>query len=338
MSYAILRTKKLKSIGAVARSARHTFREQLTPNADPAQLSRNRTVGAQGTDSLLQAMKGRLPDKRRRDAVLCIEYLITASPEVFKRHGGHLDDLGGGYFADALVWLKKRHGADNVVSSTVHLDESTPHLVAYVVPRTKDGRLSCRDFLGGVTKLRKMQDDFHAACGSSRGLERGVIGSNAKHEEVATFYSVMKAVGAAPQLGFKDYAAAAFGKKTKRWIEAEDVARANALCAAREPRIRKATRSRCRGLEQTAKQLDLKQQISSHRDIEHGMKEFNLEQRSVALALREAEIGAAESRVLSLEVERDALVRRLDMLEDRKVVAKQAHRRARAYEDSPSLG
>ncbi|MNJ20163.1 hypothetical protein D3C77_144930 [compost metagenome] len=67
MSYAILRTKKLKSIGAVARSARHTFREQLTPNADPAQLSRNRTVGAQGTDSLLQAMKGRLPDKRRRD-------------------------------------------------------------------------------------------------------------------------------------------------------------------------------------------------------------------------------------------------------------------------------
>ncbi|MGZ0786255.1 plasmid recombination protein [Pseudomonas saponiphila] len=87
MSYAILRTKKLKSIGAVARSARHTFREQPTPNADPAQLSRNRTVGAQGSDSLLQVMKGRLPDKRRRDAVLCIEYLITASPEVFKRHG-----------------------------------------------------------------------------------------------------------------------------------------------------------------------------------------------------------------------------------------------------------
>ena len=338
MSYAILRTKKLKSIGAVARSARHTFREQPTPNADPAQLSRNRTVGAQGIDSLVQVMKDRLPDKRRRDAVLCIEYLITASPEVFKRHGGHLDDLGGGYFSDALAWLRKRHGADNVVSSTVHLDESTPHLVAYVVPRTKDGRLSCRDFLGGAVKLQQMQDDFHAACGSSRGLERGVRGSKAKHEEVAAFYSVMKAAGAAPKLGFKDYAAAAFGKKTKRWIEAEDVARANALCAARESRIRKATRSMCRGLEQTAKELGLKQQVSSHRDIEHGMKEFNLEQRSIALALREAENRAAEGLVLSLEGERDALERRLNILEDRRGMEVQARRRACTRDHSPSLG
>lgn len=337
MSYAILRAKKLKSIGALARSARHTFREQPTPNADPAQLSRNRTVGAQGADRLLKLLKSRLPDKRRRDAVLCIEYLITASPEAFKRHGGHLDDLGGGYFSEALAWLKRRHGADNVVSSTVHLDESTPHLVAYVVPLTKDGRLSCRDFLGGPAKLRQMQDDFHATCGASRGLERGVRGSNAKHEEVAAFYQVMKTTGAAPLLGFKDYAAAAFGKKTKRWIEAEDVARANAVCAAREPRIRKARRSRCRGLEQTAKELDLKQQVSSHRDIEHGMKEFNLEQRSVALALREVEIRAAESRVLSLEGERDALERRLNMLEDREAIKIRAPLRARTYEESPSL-
>lgn len=338
MSYAILRAKKLKSMGAVARSARHTFREQPTPNADPAQLSRNRTVGAQSTDSLLQVMKGRLPDKRRCDAVLCIEYLITASPEAFKRHGGRLDDLGGGYFSDALAWLKRRHGAANVVSSTVHLDESTPHLVAYVVPLTKDGRLSCRDFLGGPAKLRLMQDEFQATCGASRGLERGVRGSNAKHEEVAAFYEVLKATGAAPHLGFKDYAAAAFGKKTKLWIEAEAVARANALCAAREPRTRKATRSRRRGLEQTAKELDLKQQVASHRDIEHAMKEFNLEQRSIGLAAREIEIRAAASRLLSLEGERDALERRLNMLEDRKTIEIQAHRRARTYEDSPSRG
>lgn len=338
MSYAILRTKKLKSISAVARSARHTFREQPTPNADPAQLSRNRTVGAQGTDSLIQVMRDRLPDKRRRDAVLCIEYLISASPEVFKRHGGRLDDLGGGYFSDALAWLRKRHGADNVVSSTVHLDESTPHLVAYVVPRTKDGRLSCRDFLGGAVKLRQMQDDFHAACGSSRGLERGVRGSKAKHEEVAAFYSVMKAAGAAPQLGFKDYAAAAFGKKTKLWVEAEDVARANALCAARESRNWKATRSKCRGLEQTAKELGLKQQVSLHRNIEHGLKEFNLEQRSIALALREAENRAAEGLVLSLEGERDALERRLNILEDRRGMEVQTRRRACPRDYSPSLG
>jgi hypothetical protein len=183
-----------------------------------------------------------------------------------------------------------------------------------------------------------MQDDFHAVCGSVCGLERGVKGSKAKHEEVAAFYGLMKAAGAAPQLGFKDYAAAAFGKKTKLWVEAEEVARANAFCAAMEPRIRKATRSRRRGLEQAAKELALKQQVSLHRDIEHAMKEFNLEQRSGALAKREIEIRALEGVVLSLEGERDALERRLNMLEDQKWTQNQARPRAWTHEDSPSLG
>ena len=338
MSYAILRTKKLKSFGALARSARHTFREQPTPNSDPAMRGRNRTVGAHGTGSLLQAMKSRLPDKRRRDAVLCIEYLITASPEAFMRHGGNLDDLGSGYFSDALTWLKKRHGAENVVSSTVHLDESTPHLVAYVVPRTKDGRLSCRDFLGGVAKLRKMQDEFHAACGSRRGLERGVIGSKAKHGDVAAFYTVMKAAGAAPALGIKDYAAAAFGKKTKLWLEAENIAKANTLCAAREPQIRKAIRSRCRTLQSLAKNLRSKQQIAAHQEVEHQMQEFDLEQRSNALALRERDIQLAENNILALEVERDTLARRLELLENRGATVQQTHHRACTYENSPLLG
>jgi hypothetical protein len=34
MNFAIIRTQKLKSISAVVRSARHTFREIPTPNAD----------------------------------------------------------------------------------------------------------------------------------------------------------------------------------------------------------------------------------------------------------------------------------------------------------------
>ena len=337
MSYAILRAKKLKSLGAVARSARHTFREQPTPNADPAQLGCNRTVGAQGADRLLQVLKGRLPDKWRRDAVLCIEYLVTASPEAFKRHGGHLDDLGGGYFSDALAWLKSRHGADNVVSSTVHLDESTPHLVAYVVPRTQDGRLSCRDFLGGPAKLREMQDSFHAACGAKRGLERGVRGSKAKHEDVAAFYATMTAAGEAPQLSFRDYAAAAIGKKTDRWKQAEAVSKANAQRAAHEPRARKANRSRYRRLDKVAMELDERQQIAAHREIEHAIKIYELEQRSRSVAAREKEIRAEADKVLILEAERDTLERRLDILEGRMHPQHMAPERGRDRNDEVTL-
>ncbi len=58
MTYAILRAKKLKSFGAVARSARHTFREQPTPNADPEQRSINITVGVRGACQVLEAIRG----------------------------------------------------------------------------------------------------------------------------------------------------------------------------------------------------------------------------------------------------------------------------------------
>ena len=157
MTYAILRTKKLKSFGAAARSARHTFREQPTPNANPELSGLNKGAGAKSTAQLLAALKKGLPDKLRAGSVLCIEYLITASPEAFERHGGTLDDVGSGYFTDALKWLRERHGKENVIAASLHLDERTPHLVAYVVPRTKDGRLSCRDFLGGPAKMKAMQ-------------------------------------------------------------------------------------------------------------------------------------------------------------------------------------
>ncbi|VVO30860.1 MobV family relaxase [Pseudomonas fluorescens] len=338
MTYAILRTKKIKCLSAVTRSARHTFREQPTPNADPARFGRNRTVGAGSTEQLIESLRARLPAKRRKDAVLCIEYLVTASPEAFQCHGGRLDDLGGAYFADALTWLRKRHGSDNVISSTIHLDESTPHLVAYVIPRTKDGRLSCRDFLGSPAKLREMQDGFHAACGAKRGLERGVKGSKAKHEDVKAFYSTLTAANEAPQLSRKDYAAAAFGVKTENWKYAEKVASANALRATYEPRTRKATRSKCKVLKKLAVTLLEQQQIAAHREIERTIKEDDLEQRFKSLVSLEKISREAECKVLSLEAERDALQRQLEILEEKKKQNNKAPERGHRDEIEYTLG
>ena len=56
MAYAIIRAKKLKTMGAVSRSAQHTFRMQPTPNADPPLTGRNRTVGAKGSEQILAAL------------------------------------------------------------------------------------------------------------------------------------------------------------------------------------------------------------------------------------------------------------------------------------------
>ncbi|WP_236949646.1 plasmid recombination protein, partial [Mycobacterium tuberculosis] len=66
----------------------------------------------------------------------------------------------------------------------IQLDESTPHIVAYVVPKDPKGKMNARYWLGGADKLTAMQTDFADKVGAKYGLERGVEGSQAKHQDV----------------------------------------------------------------------------------------------------------------------------------------------------------
>ncbi|MBE3084567.1 plasmid recombination protein, partial [Escherichia coli] len=63
----------------------------------------------------------------------------------------------------------------------VHRDEATPHLSAFVVPLTQDGRLSAKEFIGGGAKKRGDQRT-HAGSVKKLGLERGIEGSRAPHQ------------------------------------------------------------------------------------------------------------------------------------------------------------
>lgn len=187
MSYAILRTAKLKTLGNISGSLAHTYRTIDTPNADPSRTHLNNNSLPTHADAL-QAIKDKLPDKVRKNGVLCIEYLITASPD----WGGFGSDKQQAYFDDAVKWLKDKHGSDNVVMTGIQLDETTPHLVAYVVPYDSKGKLNCRAFLGGREKMTAMQTDFASKVGKKYSLERGEQGSRAKHEEVKKFYADIK--------------------------------------------------------------------------------------------------------------------------------------------------
>ncbi|OOF47021.1 hypothetical protein BKK51_00935 [Rodentibacter trehalosifermentans] len=184
MSFAILRTTKLKDWGNISASLQHTFRERLTPNADEIRTELNAHIGGNNSEQVLQKIKDGLPDKYRADCVKCVEYLITASPEWFSQ-ANEQERLQ--YFHTAQEWLKERHGADNVKYVGIHLDETTPHLVAYIVPIDERGKLNCKAFLGGREKLSQMQSDF-AERVQKFGLKRGVEGSKAKHQRVKRFY------------------------------------------------------------------------------------------------------------------------------------------------------
>lgn len=332
MSFAIIRTKKLKSFGAVVRSGKHTFREQPTPNADAAMTPKNKIVGATSAESLKARLRDRLPDKIKGRSVLCIEYLITASPDAFKRHGGLLDEMGDGYFNDALKWLQQRHGKENVIASAVHLDETTPHMVAYVVPMTSDNRLSCRDFLGGKEKMKKLQTDFHAACGKKRGLDRGIEGSTAKHQDIKKFYAALSSVGAVPKLEARDYAAAAAGIKTAAWRRAQAVAEANAKGISAVPAMKKAQGQRGKFLAQKTAELDDRMQAIKHRQILLREAEEELLKRAKALSQREHQVRIDADKIHLVEAERDALERRLEIIEEREDRQNMAPVRGRKYD------
>ncbi|MFF0988233.1 MobV family relaxase, partial [Proteus mirabilis] len=178
MGYAILRVQKLKSAVAVHRSMKHAFRAQETPNADKSRTPDNTHIGAHSVAEGMAAFREALPEKVRKNAVQCVEYLMTASPEAMQ---GKTREQQDAYFQDSLDWLRKRHGAENVIYAGIHRDEKTPHMYAYVVPKDPDtGRLNCRRFLGGAAALREMQTDFAEQVGKQHGLQRGIEGSKAK--------------------------------------------------------------------------------------------------------------------------------------------------------------
>lgn len=187
MSYAILRTAKLKSFGEIGGSLSHNYRTRPTPNANPIHTPDNHHSVSK-PDLVMDGIKQRLPDKTRSNAVLCVEYLITASPEW---DGWQNKAKEQDFFKRSLEWLEKRHGKENVVATSIHRDETTPHLIAYVVPIDSQRKLNARSFLGGRAALSKMQTDFHSKV-KDLGLERGLEGSKAEHKTVKEFYAELQ--------------------------------------------------------------------------------------------------------------------------------------------------
>ena len=182
-------------MGEIGGSLSHNYRDRPTLNANPQQTPNNEH-SLPNAELVMSSIKDKLPEKRRKDAVLCVEYLITASPDWIGWN--KLDEQK--YFNDAKKWLENKHGKDNVIATTIHRDESTPHMIAYVVPLV-EGKLNAKHFLGGREKLSKMQTDFADNVGRSVGLVRGLEGSKAEHQTIKQYYAnVNTAVKISPDI------------------------------------------------------------------------------------------------------------------------------------------
>ena len=175
-------------MGSVAASMQHCYRERDTHNADQERTPDNQHLVAKSTDEAMGKLRDLLPEKRRKDAVLAVEYVMTATPEWFTKATPEQEKA---FFQQSLQWLADKYGADRIVTASIHRDETTPHLSAFVVPLTQDKRLSAKEFIGSRDKMRADQTTY-AACVANLGLERGIEGSKATHQTIQQHYAAVQ--------------------------------------------------------------------------------------------------------------------------------------------------
>lgn len=187
MSKCVLRIAKMKTMGAVAAAGKHNSRERDTPNADPEKTPDNFRLDNYREKDALEAVQKLMPEKVRKNGVLAVEVVMSASPDFFQ--GMDRRDITG-WASKCRDWVAEEFGGgQNVANFTVHLDEQTPHIHAIVVP-LKNGKLNCRHYLGGTRDvLSKFQDRFAETLQKNYPtLERGEKGSVAEHTTVKEFY------------------------------------------------------------------------------------------------------------------------------------------------------
>lgn len=212
MGYAVLHMEK--AVGSDSGMSAHIERTVAPKNADASRTHLNWEMinFPDGVTNRTEAIQHRLETaglqrKIGKNQVRAVRIMLSGSPDDMKRieQAGKLDD----WSRDNLDWLKKTYGAENIVSAVVHLDETTPHIHATMIPIvTGERRKAKTEQVAGKKKYRKKSTDTARLCAddvmsrvrlkeyqntyaeqmAKYGLQRGVDGSEAKHVTTSQYY------------------------------------------------------------------------------------------------------------------------------------------------------
>ena len=191
MPYAILRFQKRKA-GSVASCERHNERKKeaykSNPDIDMERSKLNYHLVAPPKYTYKKEINRMVREagcKVRRDSVMMVETLITASPE-FMNSLPPAEQKA--YFTEALDFIAERVGRQNILSAVVHMDEKTPHMHLSFCPITPEGKLSAKAFLGNQKSLSEWQSAYHERMSSRwNELERGQSSMITKRKHIPTW-------------------------------------------------------------------------------------------------------------------------------------------------------
>ena len=195
MSYAIISINKMHSFPQISELDGHIKREFNTENVDKNLSHNNRILVSTGGLSLTECWERKINEaeirlgkrpKKRSNSVLVLEVITGMSHET--------PGIDVNAWAEKNVgWLKETFGEENILSSVLHMDETTPHIHTEIIPITDDGRLCAKDFTAGKGAMMRIQDGYGRAM-EEFGLSRGERKTKAKKVRLEKFYNAINRV------------------------------------------------------------------------------------------------------------------------------------------------
>lgn len=201
-----------------ARMSDHIERRVIASNVDPTRTHLNRELVQlpKGVTERDEAIAHRIKSagiKRKitPDQVRAIRVMLSGTHEDMMKiqQDGRIDE----WCDDSMQWLHKTFGKENTVSAVLHMDETTPHIHATIVPivmgerrkakqkkqtegkrtyrKKTDAARLCADDVLNRDRLVAYHDDY-AKVMERYGLQRGVRGSEARHTTTAQYYRDLK--------------------------------------------------------------------------------------------------------------------------------------------------
>ena len=212
----VFSVSKLHTFSAIQNLNSHITRDEATAaNIDKNRMYLNKEYVSTGGISYNEAWKNKIkmkevelghPIKVRKNAVLALELITGFSREM-------TDKIDADEWAKANVkWVEETFGKDNILSATLHLDESSPHMHIIVVPFNKEGRLSAKSYTAGKLAMANLWNSYGKAM-EPFGLRRGRKRSKAPRKMLDKFYQSIndiekiKAPAINPMESLEDYLA-----------------------------------------------------------------------------------------------------------------------------------
>lgn len=201
MGYAFMTIEKIKTMGAMTSKYNHNCRKVDVENAIPELAELNEDLVTLPVDSegkemgYTEAFHQRLSSLPyyndhvvRRNQVLGYEVLLTYSRDE------NVDVEK--WKAQSMDWLHKTFdvapdGKSNILHAVFHADETgNVHIHAFVAPIDERGHLNAKRFTGGTRTMQDLQTSY-ADSVKDLGLQRGLAGSSARHQEIRRMYATL---------------------------------------------------------------------------------------------------------------------------------------------------